>query len=337
MQVTSTDESCGKLEKKLKVSLHDKRADKMPFKDVTCMNLNQDNGSTDELPVTPSSGPNNAGEGSSHSRKKPFKARRTAKKTSAMEHTYIFSGNNLATDKGHYDESFNFSAACKRRKKVDLRLAVTNPSPENTLTVLPRSETLNISDKNATSLGDKVGNKSDLTLNGGKSCKALEQGHTKHQTKSRKRKLGSGGYVLEEESNMQNQIVEDGTHQLSLLSVPVVHCDKIGDHRDESIKIHKKPKPCDPELSKKKSRVSDGNPKDANIQNSQDSRGKDIEAKEIYAKGIQPHNADVRVLDDQLRTRNNPSAINGSVLQRCKATLSKVQCAFCLSSEVSEV
>lgn len=354
MQVANI-EFGGVHEKELKEASHDKQKGKEgPAENAINMKSKPDDGSTSVLRdiSNPRTKTANNQAGKRNSKKRGRKARETTGNTNAMEGTDPASEINVDPNNGSLDSSLKLSKTCKRRKKSRSCTTATNPKSENVVASFVQAGTFDHGDENMVNellspLGKKENSYEDFTQKkAGKSSQKIQvQDQIQHPVKSRKQNLDSLDSMqngLGEVYKIQNEKNDGGVPQLSCLSVPTVDNGKAVDSRDKPNTRSRRLKSCEHELrSKKRSTVSsDG--KSRNIKINETLGGQvthidDLQAKETHATDTIQDSPDARDLADPALVKKLPSLANDLVLQRCKTTLAKKQCAFCLSSEESEV
>ncbi|KAF3450350.1 hypothetical protein FNV43_RR06430 [Rhamnella rubrinervis] len=339
--------------KELKEASHDKRKGKeVPDANAINMKSKPDNGSTSVLHdiSNPGTKTANSQAGNLKSKKRGRKAREATGNTNALDGIDPASEINIDLNNGSIDSSLKLSKICKRRKKSRPCTTAANPKSENVVASSAQGGTFDHGGENMVNelpslLGKKENNNEDFTWKAGKkSQKTQVQDQIQHAVRSRKQKLDSLDSMqneLGEVSEIQNEMTQGGVPKLSFLSVPTADNGKVVDSRDRRSTRSRRLKSCDHEpRSKKGSTVSSGGNSNSIIVN--ETRGgqvthiDDFQAKETHATDTIQDSPDDRDLADPALVKKVPSLTNDVVLQRCKTTLVKKQCAFCLSSEESE-
>ncbi|KAL6282708.1 hypothetical protein ACE6H2_013637 [Prunus campanulata] len=188
------------------------------------------------------------------------------------------------------------------------------------------------------SLGKSEGGSAPPTKKAGKICKEVNaKSQMQCPVGSRKQKMVSmPNKMLEEVSEVQKQTNKITTTESSLINLSTVDNKKASEFRNKSRKLLlREAKLCDQELkNNKKAKISsDGNLKDDTFVRVGEGHGN------VNENGNQPTekiegNCDVTT--DRSPAQKLPSLTKNLLLQRCEAIPSKIQCAFCLSSEESE-
>ncbi|XP_062094809.1 protein BREAST CANCER SUSCEPTIBILITY 1 homolog isoform X2 [Humulus lupulus] len=169
------------------------------------------------------------------------------------------------------------------------------------------------------SLGKKKRCKDLTSKKPGSNCDKIHvQNQIQHPVRLKKQRLGSMQNDSEEASTVKNQTTEDAIANLSALLVPLANKIKPSESMNEPSKLSSKANSSDHGLrNKRKLKVSF-------IGDSTGEIADDI-----------PKKLDVGSLTDPSKVKKL-SLTDDKVLQRCQNIPSKIQCAFCLSSEESE-
>lgn len=190
------------------------------------------------------------------------------------------------------------------------------------------------------SLGKKKRRKGDYTTKSGKNCnKILVENQTQKPVSSKKQRLDSMQNDSEQVSTGRNQINKDTIAELSALLVPLANKEKASDSMKKPGKFSRKAKSNVHGMrGKRNSKLScSSNSKDESADDIQAGYADNLHANDAHTTGNIQNNRDVRSLADPSTQKKLPSLTNNVVLQRCQNILGQVQCAFCLSSEESEV
>lgn len=251
--------------------------------------------------------------------------------------------------------SLNLDKTRMRNKKAGVGTSKTESKPKNVPSV---RETLNQGDENrfaklSTSLGKKQGGDEDLEVNknGKVSRKVSPRCQTDCSLRMKKQKLDSTEINMTEEVYaIKNQVDGDASPQASFLCVPEVDDKNISDIRK---KLHKQGKDvrsalsskCNQELRcRKNKKVSfDGISEDRLVDDNQENHSNakktqstekvsNVFAKETESTGKVQGNLNSKILDN-----SEALEMNGVALRNCMGLSCNIQCAFCLSSEDSEV
>lgn len=189
-------------------------------------------------------------------------------------------------------------------------------------------------------LGKKKRCNNDFTSNDGKSRNEIHvQNQTPQPVTSKKKKSDSLPKDSEEVCKRENQTKKDAIAQLSALLVPLVNKVNVYDSRENPSTCSRKSKSSNCGLrsqGKSKSPCS-ADSKDEIPDDIQAGSVNNIHVKEAQTMGNIQRNLGVGSLADTSTVKKSPSLANDMVLQRCENISSKIQCAFCLSSEDTEV
>lgn len=325
MQVSDTDEFDVAQEDLKNVSQEKKVGKAVPEGNVTSMNIRQDDRYTVELPDISPPGANNANDqtGVKKSKKRGRKAK--AGITCPLKSANPVPGTNVDSN----EKSQGMFKTRKRSKKVHAPCGRAEASDEGN-----KDMTIEL----PAPFRKKKRCNEDLALKkDGKNCNEIHvQNQTQHAVSTKEQRSDTMQNDSEEVSKRKNSTQKDTIAQLSALFVPLVNSDKASDTRA---------KPSTPSIKSKSINVglrSRGKSKISCSANSKDEIGGDIQAgpvNDIHAKEVQPtgHIQSNLGLDDPSIVKKLPSLTNNMVLQRCGNTPSKIQCAFCLSSEDTEV
>ncbi|EXB51997.1 Protein BREAST CANCER SUSCEPTIBILITY 1-like protein [Morus notabilis] len=299
----------------------------VPEGNVISMNIRQDDRYTVELPDISPRGAINANDQTGV--KKSKKRGREAKVgiTCPLKSANPVPGTNVDSN----EKSQDMFKTRKRSKKVHAPCGRAEASDEGN-----KDMTIEL----PASFGKKKRCNEDLALKkDGKNCNEIHvQNQTQHAVSTKEQRSDTMQNDSEEVSKRKNSTQKDTIAQLSALFVPLVNTDKASDTRAKPSRPSRKSKSTNVRLrSRGKSKIS------CSV-NSKDEIGGDIQAgpvNDIHAKEVQTtrhiqSNLDVGSLDDPPIVKKLPSLTNNMVLQRCGNTPSKIQCAFCLSSEDTE-
>ena len=277
-------------------------------------------------------------------KKRGRKARETAGTTRSVKNANLAHEIDVDSDKSSQD--MNKTRACKRGKKVHLSVTATKPTPENADAVPVGSKASDETHKNMmTELPASLGRKKQCNENltskkAGKNSNKIHVQNEKHEHHpvSTKKAPNATENGPGEASDGKNQASKDTIAQLSALFVPLANKDIGSESGDKAATPSQKSKSSDGLRSKRKSRLScSSNSKDVITHDIQTGSVKSLHANEAKTTENIPNNMDTRSLADPLIVKKPPSWTNDVVLQRCENSLGKIQCAFCLSSEESEV
>jgi BRCA1-associated RING domain protein 1 len=238
------------------------------------------------------------------------------------------------------DNNYSLDNTSKRSKRSRNGTSATKPTPKNIHAVSVGTETLNHGGGSAVietplSLGKKEVNNEVFSLKkAGKRYKKIDS-----SVRSEKRKLDSlKDNVLKESVKTQNQKDLDTNPELAPLSIAMADYKKASDFGQKPSKPGKETKSRGQELrSRKKLRVSsDAILNDELVNNIQEGHTCDPARETQLIEKVQGKSV-VKVQDDSSVVQKLPSLMNNVVLQKCGTISNKFQCAFCLSSEESEV
>jgi BRCA1-associated RING domain protein 1 len=238
------------------------------------------------------------------------------------------------------DNKYSLDNTSKRSKRSRNGTSATKPTPKNIHAVSVGTETLNHGGGSAVietplSLGKKEVNNEVFSLKkAGKRYKKIDS-----SVRSEKRKLDSlKDNVLKESVKTQNQKDLDTNPELAPLSIAMADYKKASDFGQKPSKPGKETKSRGQELrSRKKLRVSsDAILNDELVNNIQEGHTCDPARETQLIEKVQGKSV-VKVQDDSSVVQKLPSLMNNVVLQKCGTISNKFQCAFCLSSEESEV
>ena len=322
-QVANVEEINGIQENEVDVALQGVTAgEEQSTENAKCVNSKQGSVTADELfnassPRTKSSNYQNESNKSNKGRK-IGKASEMARKKPAKRHTdsdfEIYVDLNKASE--NYIQEPTHETR-KRRKKTCFGTSAIKATPKNVHAVSVGTETLkhgkeSMATETPASLGKKEGSDENSTL------KNARKGRKKIDCliRSEKQKLDSvKDNMLEEISKIENHKNEHKIPELAPVS-------KSGDRELRS--------------RKKMKTSADGILKDDLVNDSQKGHTY-VSAKETQMSEKTLCNPDVKVQDDSSVVQKLPSRINEVVLRKCETVSKKFQCAFCLSSEESEV
>lgn len=296
-----------------------------------CVNSKQGSVTEEELsnPSSPrTKGSNDQNESNkSNKGRKIGKASEIAQKKPAKRHTdsdfeiYVdlnkASENYIQEPTHDIKDGLKLDGTKKRRKKTFFGTSAIKATPKNVHAVSVGTETLkhgkeSMATETPASLGKKEGSDENSTL------KNARKGRKKIDCliRSEKRKLESvKENMLEEISKIENHKNEHKIPELAPVS-------KSGDRELRS--------------RKKMKASADGMLKGDLVNDSQKGHTY-VSAKETQMSEKILCNPDVKVQDDSSVVQKLPSRINELVLRKCETVSKKFQCAFCLSSEESEV
>lgn len=355
-QVANVEEINEIQEKELEAALQDVTTNEEPStKNEKYMNSKQGSGTADVvLPnlSSPRTEDSNDQIGSNKSNKsgKIRKASERAKKKCPKWHTdsdfEIYVDLNKASEnfiqEQTLDNNYSLDNTSKQSKRSQSHngTGATKPTPKNFHAVSVGTETLNHGSGSAVietplSLGKKEVNNEAFSLKkAGKRYKKIDC-----SVRSEKRKLDSlKDNVLKELVKTQNQKDLDTNPELAPLSIAMADYKKASDFGQKPSKPGKETKSRGQELrSRKKLRVSsDAILKDELVNDIQEGHTYDP-ARETHLNEKVQGKSVVKVQDDSSVVQKLPSLMNKVVLQKCGTISNKFQCAFCLSSEESEV
>ena len=333
-QVDNVEEINEIQEKELEAALQDVTTNEEPStKNEKCMKSKRGSGTADGVLPNVSS-PRTEGSSDQIGSNKSNKSgnirkasERAKKKCPTKQHTdsdfEIYIDLNKASEnfiqEQSLDNNYSLDKTSKRSKKSHIGTSATKPTPKS----VHGDESAVI--ETPVSLGEKEGNTEVFTLKkAGKRHKKIDC-----SVRSEKRKLDSlKNNVLKEIVKTRNQKDEDTNTKLEPLSVAMADYKKPG----KATKSHGQ------ELrSRKKSKVSsDGILKDKLVNDIQEGHTY-VPARKTQLNEKVQGKFDVKVQDDSSVVQKLPSLMNKVVLQKCGIISNKFQCAFCLSSEESEV
>lgn len=347
MQVTDA-EFGGADEKDQKVASQGKKTSKeVPAENAIYKKSEPDDGITVVLRDISNPGTKNSNNQAvnHNSKKRGRKARETTGNARAMKNTGPASIINVDSHNGSQNSSLKLSMARKRSKNSHPCTVAASPTSKNTTVSVPDGTVDHCYDNVITRLPSPQGNNQNNNENftGKKTGKRCQKSHvkdpTQHPARAKNKSPDDSMQNVLDVSNIPNQKNEGGICQLSFLSVPTADSCKAVDSKDKPSIRSRRFSSRDLE-SKKGSRFSsDRNSKNNmgnEMQGSQDARISNLQAKETHANTIQDR-PNARVLFEPALVKKLPSLTNDAVLRRCETTLGKNQCAFCLSSEESEV
>ncbi|CAB4276528.1 unnamed protein product [Prunus armeniaca] len=355
MQVPDNDDIDRVQVKELKEISQNKKLDEAhSAKGARSRNSRQSSGNMYFLPDIPPAGTKDDSQVVSNElNKQGRQTRNISKRKCATSHTDpgvdVSVNVNSKGSKVFYEEpvcknnSSSLAKTSKRSKKEHPSVVAMKPTSENVHVLSTEAETQNNGDdkgitESPTSLGKSEGGSAPPSKKAGKICNEVNAKSQMHcPVRSRKQKMVSmPNKMLEEVSEVQKQANKDTTTESSLINFSTVDNKKASEFGNKSRKLPREAKLCDRELkNNKKAKVSsDGNSKDDTFVRVGEGHGN------VNENGNQPTekiegNCDVTT--DRSPVQKLSSLTNNLVLQRCEAIPSKIQCAFCLSSEESEV
>jgi BRCA1-associated RING domain protein 1 len=348
------EEMTGNQENELDVALQGVTADEeQNTENAKCMNSKQGSVTADVLSNVSSPRPKGSSDQNESNKSNKSrgigKASERGQKKCAKKHTdsdfriYVdlnkASENFIQEQTCYNNDSLNLDETRKRSKKTCFGTSATKATPKNVHAVSVGTETLNHGEgsmvtKTPASLGKKEGHE-DFTLeNSGKRRKKIDC-----LVRSEKRKLDSVKDNMHEEiSKIDNNKNEHTIPELAPLPIPRPDDKKASNFRQKPRKLGKETNSCDREQrSKKKMKVSsDHILKDDLVNDIQEGHAY-VPAKETQLNEKIQCNPDVKAQDDSSVVQKLPSQINKIILRKCETVSNKFQCAFCLSSEESEV
>ena len=331
-QVANVEEINGIQENEVDVALQGVTAgEEQSTENAKCVNSKQRSVTANELsnassPRTKGSNYQNESNKSNKGRK-IGKASEMARKKPAKRHTdsdfeiYVDlnkASENYIQEPTHDNKNgLKLDETRKRRKKTCFGTSAIKATPKNVHAVSVGTETLkhgkeSMATETPASLGKKEGSDENSTL------KNARKGRKKIDCliRSEKQRLDSvKDNMLEEISKIENHKNEHKIRELAPVS-------KSGDRELRS--------------RKKMKTSADGILKDDLVNDSQKGHTY-VSAKETQMSEKTLCNPDVKVQDDSSVVQKLPSRINEVVLRKCETVSKKFQCAFCLSSEESEV
>lgn len=277
---------------------------------------------------------------------KSGRIRKASERAQKCAKRHIDSDFGIYVDLNEASENFLQQVSCNnesvgktsiRGKKIGYGTSATKPTPESAHTVSLETETLsheNVVTETSPSFGKKEGK--DKSYTSKKAGKRPEKINC--SVRSGKRKLDSvKDTMLEEVPSIQKRKTEDAIPTLAPLSIPRAENKEASDYTHKLSKHAKETKSCDRELrSKNKLKVSDSIWKDDLVNDIRESPTC-VPACETQLNEKIQGKSDFKVQDDISVMPKLPSPINEVVLQKCETISNKFQCAFCLSSEESEV
>jgi BRCA1-associated RING domain protein 1 len=344
IQVENVEEINEIQEKELEAALQDVTTNEEPStKNEKCMKSKRGSGTADGVLPNVSS-PRTEGSSDQIGSNKSNKSgnirkasERAKKKCPTKQHTdsdfEIYIDLNKASEnfiqEQTLDDNYSLDKTSKRSKKSHIGTSATKPTPKS----VHGDESAVI--ETPLSLGEKEGNNEVFTLKkAGKRHKKIDC-----SVRSEKRKLDSlKNNVLKDIVKTRNQKDEDTNTKLEPLSIAMADYKKVSGFRQKPSKPGKETKLRGQELrSRKKSKVSsDGILKDKLVNDIQEGHTY-VPARKTQLNEKVQGKFDVKVQDDSSAVQKLPSLMNKVVLQKCGIISNKFQCAFCLSSEESEV
>ncbi|XP_068322017.1 protein BREAST CANCER SUSCEPTIBILITY 1 homolog [Pyrus communis] len=345
MQVGEDDNDRVQL-KELKEVSQNKKSVELSAKSARSKRNKKSTGNMDFLPDLPAAGTKAV---TNESDKRGRKAKNLTKRKCATSHTDPGTDINVTLKgsevfyEGQACENYGSSLAKtrKRSKKEHSSVVVTKPTSENVHVLSTRADSRINGEENGitaspTSLGKNAGGDEPSSKKAGKMCREVnDKNKIDRPVRSKKQKMVSMQKTMLEASEIQKQANKDTPTELSLINLPTDDNQKASESWNNSRKLARKAKLGDQELKRnKKVKVSsDDNSKDDTSVGIGEGHG------HVNENGNQPaekSKGNCNVTTNQSPVQKLPSLTKNVVLKRCEAIPSKIQCAFCLSSEESE-